>query len=267
MTTQKTNDAIDAPDSRDYNFETYMNDFAEGDKLVARPYSEIILRDQKTKPYCTRYWLTHVVNGENINEYNSMWLKYKQENPDVYWDRWNKIKNIQEAMKDFRKFGLIELSFKINKTKWVDSIIEQVRKAFWLWMFIYTWSSNWDWWKFKANNYTYVKRKDWKFVWHARCIVDDIPEKKLLKCLNSRWDDRWDKWYFYLPYEYVLDIYNMYPILDKDESSLVNLIKAKELSKQIISISQNLYSLADEETKRFFEKIQLGSFLKNKYWV
>lgn len=52
-------------------------------------------------------------------------------------------------------------------------------------------------------------------------------------------------------------------ILDKDE--LNEFAKEKELSKQLIACAKKLYDIGDAETKAYFEKIWLSTYLQNKY--
>ena len=254
---------IDIPDSRDFDFNEFAKEFAEWETINNRPNQEIKLQDQKNVPACTRFALTHIVNAENINEYNKNWYKFDQLDALTLRNRWSKQLYLQSALKEFRSWGLIEWSLIIPKDK---NVIESMRKALNMWCYIYTWSSNWWRWNWK-HPFNYIKRTDWKFVWHARDIVEDQPEQRRFKAINSRWENWWDKWYFYIPYSDIESIYSMYAIIDKDDTGKFQTFKAKEIAKQTIEANKKMYNSWDNEVKSFYEKIQIGNFLEKKYWL
>lgn len=245
---------IDNPDKRDYNFE----DYAAWEEL-ARPRHQVTVYDQWNTPACTRFALGHIVNGNNLNEYKNNWQEYKQVNPIEYWNKGWKIKSLQATLSEFRRWGLIEwrVVIKSDKVNWI-------KKALSMWMFVFTGSDNWLRGIYKSPR-NYMKRKDWKIVWHAWSIVWDEPANERFVVINSFWDDRWDSWYFYLPYKDIDSCFSLNCIVDKDDSWKFAILRQKEKAKQLVALAKELYSNGDTEIKKFFEDIQLSAFINDKY--
>ncbi len=65
-----------------------------------------------------------------------------------------------------------------------------------------TWRSSWAICVFDQN----VK---WKHVW---CIIWYSKKTRLLKCRNSHWEQRWDKWYFYIKFQDIWNLWVMYSL-------------------------------------------------------
>ena len=148
-----------------------------------------------------------------------------------------------------------------------DRKIETIRKALSLWTYIYTGSNNRQRPSRLKSPYKIKRRFDWRIVWHAFCIVEDLPEQECLKACNSFWPKWWDKWYFLIPYEYIPDLFTLYAIVDKNDSNYFKIIRQKEKAKQFIALAKELYYNWDQEIKKFFEDIQLSIFINSKYWL
>lgn len=239
-TKQFTNDCIDTPDIRDYPYEQYKEEFAQWE--TRRPYKKITLFNQWLKPYCTRYWLRHIINAQNINEYIDNWLEYIQVNPDTDRETWSKIKTIQSSMSDARKRWDIEMNFIIKKD---SNMIANIRDALSKGMYIFTGSNNWYWSRIKRTfNYEIIPwRTD---IWHAFAIIEDIPEKQQFKAVNSYWTKRADWWYFYIDYDMIPWLYTLNAIKDKVDTDKFNRIKNRENAKEIVRILKKMnYNWAD----------------------
>jgi len=249
------NNAFDAPDSRDYPYEQYKDEFAEWE--TKRPYRDIILWNQEMKPYCTRYGLRHCINAQNLLEYKEQWIEYTQVSPDTDWETGSKIKSIQSAMSDSRKRWDTELNMVIKKDA---NMIANMRDALSKWMYIYTWSNNWYWTRIKRTfNYEIIPwRTD---IWHAFLIIEDIPEKEQFKAVNSYGSKRADKWYFYIDYDMVDKLYTLNPIKDKVDTEKFNRIKNRENAKEMVRILKKMnYNWAD----RTWTKTQ-ADYLRKTY--
>lgn len=237
------NNCYDMPDNRDYPFDEYI-EFAEWIEKK-RPYNDLIVYNQWATPACTRYALMHIVNAQNIIEYKENWQIYEQIDPITIRTNWNKIKSLQSALSEVRRLWLIEWSAKIfykNETE----LLQSMKKAIDMWMYIYTGSSNGDWAKIKQTG-IYTIRTDWKFVWHAWDIIDYDDTKQAFKCINSYWNKRWLKWYFRLPYPMITKIYSKYPIIDKDDSWKFQIFKDKQKAKQVAKLNKELYTTAPNQ--------------------
>lgn len=253
-------ETIDAPDKRDYLLEDYLEFSWLEEKQTKRPYKEIILRDQKQEPACTRFALMHISNWQNINEYNAQWYKYEQKNPLDIWNAWSKNKYLQSALNEAKNNWYIEWYVRVKKN------VDDIRKALSMWMYIYTGSYDWLWNNWKPP-YNYVKRKDSKLSWHARPIVDDEPNNKRFVVANSFWTGRWAKWYFYLPYDNLSSTFSLYAIVDKDDSWKFKLFKQHQKAKEFIELAKDLYKEWTPEIKKWFDGIQLSKNITELYKI
>jgi hypothetical protein len=211
------------PDSKDYS-RTSFEEFASGwDKQ--RPRDIVVVQNQWNVWACTRFGITHVVNGNNILEYSKEWLTYSQIDAMDVWNRGNKSLTLQSALKQMISEWLIEWYVQ-------PKTIEQIKASIDGWYYIYTGSSNCDWWKTKLSK-VYVLRTDWKFVWHAYALVWYTDVWWL--AINSRWPTRADKWYFTIPFEYTDKLYTKYSIIDKSDNFEQFKVKEKALALQLLN--------------------------------
>jgi hypothetical protein len=255
-----TSNCQDLPDSRNYQFSEYIKEFAEWWEKQ-RPYVDIKLFDQWFTSYCTRYALAHINSAQNFIEYKENWQIYEQKDPLDLWNKGNKRKFLIMALDDFKKFGLIEWHLEIKKD-WKE--IENIRKALNMGCYIYTWSNN-GLWGIYRKPYNYMKRKDWKIVWHAWAIVDDQPDNKRFVVANSFGTDWGDKWYFYLPYEDISSTFTLWAIVDKDETGKFQMFKLKEKIKQFVDLGKNIFEWADTETRQKFITRAISDYFKKRW--
>lgn len=252
-----TSSAKDSFDKRNYNFEDYAKEFAEWEKINSRPYKDIILRDQKQTPRCTRYALAHITNWQNIREYEANWLKYEQLNPDSLWDKWDKRRFLMNALDDFKKFWIIEWYLEIKKDA---NMIKNVDKALSMWCYIYTGSDNWLWGNYRSP-YVYQTRNDWKIVWHAFPIVD--KKDWYYTWPQSFGTDFWDKWYLNYKPEQLSWMFTLRVIVDKDETGKFKMFKQKEKIKQFVNLAKDIFENWDTPTRQAFIKWWISDYFKN----
>jgi hypothetical protein len=252
--------AEDYDDEKLYKFSEYIEEFAEWEKNTKRPKKTIKVWNQGRVPACTRFALTHITNGQNINEYNAQDLEYDQINPITIRENGNKNRYLKAAINEARKNWIIEWFV------WVEKTVEEMRKALSMWIYIYTWSANWWRGKYKSP-YEYVVRTDGKRVWHAWPIVDDDPQNKRFVVLNSFGEKRWDGGYFYLPYDELKSAYNLYWIIDKDDTWKFQVFKQKQQVKAFLESAKSIYKDAPAEVQRLFENRKLSKNLEWIYWL
>jgi len=84
------------------------------------------------------------------------------------------------------------------------------------WFIIYTWSSKFDWRKSWASWVAEL----WNWGWHA--FIIDWYNNRWFTCPNSFWEDRWDGWYFTVPYEYFDKMFSKNVIIDKDDTWIIS---------------------------------------------
>jgi len=65
------------PDKRDYDFNDFIKELVRWD-WFERPYNELTVQNQWQTSACSRFWLTHLSNWQNIVEYLRQWETYKQ---------------------------------------------------------------------------------------------------------------------------------------------------------------------------------------------
>lgn len=113
------------------------------------------------------------------------------------WAEWRWAYLI-DALKQWEKEWVIDWYYRV-KTH------EEIKSALYKWHTIVTWSNKINWSKIKNTNYVVTEVSKW--YWHAFYIpgwlnnfIYDIY-KWAYPCANSYWEEYWDKWMFYIPYE------------------------------------------------------------------
>ena len=232
---------LDTPDSRDYSAEDYQ-EVAMGIEWKKRPEDKVEVQNQGKEWACTRFWLTHVNNGQNIIEYEANWSEYTQIKAIDVWNRSNKVLSLQSALAQFKTEWLIEGWVRIDRypSDKAKAII-QMKQAIDMWNFVYTWSESWDWSKTWKKPYIYQLRTDWKIVGHAWSIVEYDDTTQMFKAINSRWPTRWDKGYFYVPYEMIDKLFSKYCIIDKDNSDIFKNFKRKQKAKELVAMCSDFW--------------------------
>jgi len=230
-------DALDVQEKRAYPFSDFEAYFEWESKTF--PYDKEIMFDQKWYPACTRYSVTLISNGENINEYAKHNKEYAQIDPLKVWLRSNKLKSIQAGMEQLYKENLIKAYL------WIDKIGEdwfrQMEKAIDLWCFINSWSSDWDWAMIWKTGVYSTQNK--KFAGHARGYVGYDRARRVFKAITSFGPKYWKNWYFEVPYDMVFQkgMYSKHAIVDVDNSS--NFIDSieKQWAKDVVRACKKLY--------------------------
>lgn len=251
---------VDIPTENDYRFEDM--EFADGDVIKKRPENTTVFNQWQT-PMCTYYAAMHVSNAQNILEYASVWETYTEIDPWKFFID-NRPHSVQDRAMQMRELGFILWYTTISNNR-ADKLGD-IKKAIDNGLFISTGSNNGDWTKTKKTK-IYTLRTDWKIVWHAWDMVSYDDNTKLIKCKNSRWPGRCDKWYFYLRYEDVYKVYSCLAFIDKSNTEALLRAKNKSKARLLVDSAKSLYNDADEETKKFLESIQLGKRFTEKYWL
>ena len=257
---------IDAPSKTDYRIEDFpelFNNKESGSGISNNfPVDKFTVFNQGDTPACTRYWLWHIINAYNINEWDSQWELYTQINPSEPWirfckERWysNKWATLQSALEQWKKELYIAWYIMIAD---LEKAKEAIDKGY----YIYTWSSNGDWSKTKKT-WIYTLKTDGKFVWHAWNIIDRDPVK-WFKCTNSYGWTRWkEKWFFWLPYNMWDTTYSKYIVIDKNDEEYFtqkkNTIKARELLMTL----KSFYTITTPTTQKIIT--ELGKQLRIDY--
>ncbi len=230
-------DAVDQQDSRDYIYEDiYMSDYWDWkrkssmwDKKDMKVYNQF--HQKTTYKACTCYGLWSIYNWNNVQEYNSKWFNYKEEDPKhkrhAYQTmRWrpNVWSSLQNMMKYYIKNKRIEWYMRAKTLEWVKNAIDN-------WFLIYTWTNKCNWRK-AGSKWEFVYDKKWG--WHCFAII--WYNKDWLIAVNSFWTDRWNDWYFTIKYEHFKYLYSMNVIVDKDDSWILNNLKYENEFKKAIEL-------------------------------
>jgi len=230
-------DTVDLQDSRDYIYEDeYMGEYGQGNSQSSSwDKSKMIIRDQfdqkKTRKACWSYATQQVINWNNVKEYAKEWFKYKQTNPKYLWfslqnSRWrpNKWSSITEQLRNARKMWQIEW--------WMRAITTEGRKnAIDNWFYLLTWSKDCDWRKTgAAGKFVYKKNAGG----HMFPVVDYNDEWWLVP--NSFGKDRWDKWYFVVPYEDEKYLFSTQVVIDKDDTGTLESLNFKREFNEAIEL-------------------------------
>ena len=247
-------DTHDEPSSKDWLYSDFIKNIEEsGEWLNSETYrdkTKMKVRDQfdqkTTWKACSVYWLTSPYNWYNVREWASRWLEYKQENPRRKWEAYQATRlrpniwsSLQAILKFFRERKLIDWHV---KAIWV----EEMKNALDNWFYIYTWSKHCSW----KNAW-----KKWEFVyttkWWAHCFSIIDYDGKWFTAINSFGDDRWNKWYFNIPFEDIKYLYSANVIIDHDDTGSLQKMKDEaDIQKAISMWITNWSNLDDTATRR-----------------
>lgn len=217
----------DEPDERDYVYEEVFWS-GEVTEKVKFPKEHLIVQDQskdkKTRMACTRFWMTHIHNAQQIIEHwpnytqliaKTVWEEYLKDNPKAEQDG----ATLQSVLNQFKKLWLI--------TWYAKCVTDEARKqAIDRWQWILTGALYWDW-IYVRDHAEYRDRTDGKEAGHIFSIVwyNDIG----WIALNSFWPNNG---YFTIPYLYTSSLYSTYAIIDKDEKGELQAHKDKLLLEE-----------------------------------
>lgn len=224
---------IDEPDERDYLFEEVFGDIEP--KKVEYPIKDLIIRDQSWTGACTRYWLGHICNAQNILE---RWKNYKQIDPRQYRDAYCQERGytgggatLQSWLKQFKDAWVIEWYVKVT-TK------DQIKKAIDNWQLIYLGSNDGDWVEIRRTGL--YSRQSAYIVWHAFCWGFEYDDTYILLA-NSYWPNRWPlNWYFKMDWDTFLNhTFTKYAIIDKKTKPALDNYKKKIYLKKILTDIEN----------------------------
>lgn len=211
---KELNAVYDSPSIYDLQWSEYVEWVWDKAKF---PREKLKVRNQydqrETYKACSCYWLTAIFNWNQILEFAKQGIDFEQENPrwkrQVFQaERWypDCWASMQDMMKFFKKRWLIDWYLQCNTPQECRNVINN-------WFGIYTWSKKCSWSKTsKAKSFVYDK--DWAN--HCFAIVD--YDDNWLIAINSFWESRWDKWYFYIPDENYKDLFSTYAIIDHDDT-------------------------------------------------
>lgn len=208
----------DVPDERDYQYGEIVGWDVPP---VTFPTEKITWFNQLAQPEtymaCSRYGITHVVNGQNLlvngtQPVNpvSLWEEYIKINPSAISDG----ATLQSALKQVKDEWLIAWYAKVSS-------IDQIKQAIDRGHFIYTWSKDGNWQEMERTH-VYSKRTDWRIVGHCWCIVgydqDNLYGGNSCGQSNGL---------FKFPNEYYQSLFSQYAILPTTEINALQLYKQK----------------------------------------
>jgi len=254
--------AIDKPDKRDFPFEEYIKDAGQWNINHVFPFETSTVYNQWMLPACSRYWITQLNNGQNINERAAQWLTYIEIDPETEWNKSNHDYFMASALAQLKDEWLIIWYTVINKQ---GDVVEKIRQSLAMWNYIYT-GSNGRWWWYQPP-YNLVKRTDKEIYNHIYSIVGDDPTNNRFKAKNSFWPERWDKGYFYIPYEDIPYLMTLYSVVDKDDTGMFQIFKQKMKMKQWLDDMTKMYPDMPDGVKALFNKRQISANLKPIYWL
>jgi hypothetical protein len=180
---------IDQPNATDFTYEALFGWISETKvKRLRVPKIKVFNQweNLKSKMWCWIYWLTHIVNAQNIISDTVNKVKHTELNPFIIWKEkilpvnpkaefeWT---TLQSNLDLFKKLWLITWYARVvSKEEIMDSLDHQ--------RYIYTWSQTWDWINVR-NTHIYKLRTDWKLVWHITSYF--TYDETYVYWLNSYW--------------------------------------------------------------------------------
>lgn len=203
---------IDLPDERDIAYSVLLGSSNES-LAVEFPYDTLAIQDQSsewiTRMACSRFGMTHIVNGQTLITGNTqdlkgvdLWKRYLIQNPTAESDG----ATLQSALAQAKREGLIG---------WYGTIetMSMAKLAIDLGHFIYTGSFNGDWTSVRTHG-IYALRTDRAIVGHVWVIVG--YDNDWFQAINSYGQKNG---YFTLPYELFFTTFTKYAILPGEETN------------------------------------------------
>jgi len=204
---------IDIPDERDYLYD-FLWESKELPSKVMLLAKEI--QDQKKDGWtywCVYYGWSSWANITNEYAWNSIeditWNDLCKKAVDLLYldpDKWSSLQNWRKLLKDDK---YIEWYYKVV---WLEVMKQSLSNR----QIIYTWSNQIARKKMLDDNIV-VK---WESYWHCFIIVGYDDDKWYFICQNSYWNEKYDKWYFYLKYEDISLLFTCYAFEVKQEKIL-----------------------------------------------
>lgn len=243
--------AIDLPSERDFLYEEVQFG-ADTIVPVKFPYEKLVIQNQAADPVmlmsCTRQWICHINNAQNILEAERMnrqplvinvkelWLERITERPSVQ----SLGDSLQSAMDQMLAKWFIAGYAKVLT---VEAMISAIERGDW----IYTGSKDGDW-KAVRDRKVYAT---WWDNGHAFCVVDVKKDKKMFVWINSYGANNG---YFEIPFDLVGSLYSKYAISDaRDEMAVRAYLELKKKMRLTMTaesqFSELLVSLREQTGK------------------
>jgi len=263
---------IDIPSSKDYQFSEF-EEFASG-ITTPRPRDYIKVMDQKSSSLCTKYaeyyWASAYNILEDIN--NTGWVIRPQLDPG-YIDDW--IRSLQVRMDDAVKSWLIKWYLQIPKVwfklqDWKiqtkENRIKQMKTALNSWFWLYTGT---EYVKWTMAMSPILKFDTVKHTGHADliCWSDQIyhTTDKLFEFINSFWEKRWDKWYWYINENDVDKLFTIYVLIPMDHTWFFDNYKDWKVAQEIKKLSKWLYEKWTPDQQKEWNRMQVSKTLDKMY--
>ena len=252
------NAAIDIPSPLDYDFNIMMT----WDEVEQVEYKNTYVQNQwttrtpPTKSACTCFWLAHISTEQNFLDWEIKTILWEELRDDA----------LKLWAKDWWWWSL-QWALKLAKNKWLITwytkvwTLQKTKQALNIKHLIYTWSNKIDWKATKTNDNVAVYKENSPA--HCFCIVGYNETSFIAK--NSYWAEKYDWWYFYIPFEMFNDLFSRYAITDKTMADKIieEKIRAdKESVQKVLDMWLLNWLRMDETMTREEFAIVVGRLLK-----
>lgn len=210
--------------------------------------------DQWDEWACTAFAMCNIINWFKEPKYKKQWLKRDAMDWHQYFDLVNSVypPEYQWSLAPVQALVYAKNNLFIDMYQQLfvkDMTPLKFKKLLDAWFLFLIVVNKCDWTKTKKSFICEKKQKWW--LNHSVAMVWYDDKKQLFKFVNSRWPERWDKWYFYMRYDdinhFIDQIYAVHDSDDKENFQKL-LYKSKILSA-IQIISDQWQRWTDDEKK------------------
>jgi len=170
-----------------------------------------------TRMACSRYWIIHAINAQNLAVAKIDWMRTYEYNPEVMWGNYLKVNpsakvewaTLQSSISQMEDLNLITWSSKLLS---IDSMKDSLINF----KPIFTWSKQCDW----SSVRDFKRYKLWSGYAHIFCIVGFDGSGWI--AINSYWPSNG---VFHIAYELTSSLFSCYSLSDSRDQEVFNKLK------------------------------------------
>jgi len=249
---------FDRPDPRDFN--PYLFDFWASEQIAdyvhlgkwMKIYNQHL--DDYTSNACGSYGAAHNSNAMNVEEQSTVrivpderWSKFVAHFRGYYLEQYwfDPIKSgsfLQDLVRFLKEHEYIT-------GRYVPDTVKECIEALDRWHAILTGSKRINRTKTRQEPYfadiSSGSAHIFGVVWYSN------PDRYFI-CVNSSWENRYDKWYFYVSFDDFWAFYTKYALLDKKDKQKLNHLRMKlALSKSLVAEEKRGNPISEENYSQY----------------
>jgi len=214
----EVNIELDQPRDTDLIYETLFGSTSENSpKELLPPHIQDQSANDITRMACSRYWLVHAINAQNLAVSKVDGMRFYEIVAKVSWENYLKVNpsakkdgaTLQSALDQFVELWYITWYSRLNGISDMKHSIDNIRP-------IYTGSKKCNWNTVRDDH----KYSLWEGYAHIFCIVGYNESSWI--AINSYWPNNG---VFYIDFSFTDSLFSCYSISDKRDDEVFNNLK------------------------------------------